>query len=586
MSDFEQVFSLLNEMISKVDNQQVLDISLLGEGGFGSVYKIEAMGVSKESRNSDDKNSIETIDTEIVSWAEKEMRLFNDNIVSQNIREANFYKKFSNDGMLFSYGNCFVTKNIKTYSVILNMPLMNGTMKEYVKKHSITDRIQNFKKVFLPICEALLYMHSNNIYHIDIKPLNILMNFETLETKLADFSGVKFEINDTTEHTSTISYRPPELFPQYENYKKLSNYKKFNSHNDIWSLGLTMLYYLTGENRSDSFEDPDSISTFVNRKKPYPVRKILAEHTIDYEENKEISKIIESMLVRNHTRRIRIRELYKKLGGDLKVFYSKFKKVYNEESFENIIDSEDRNVSIKKQYEYCLEEHEIVRHSFALGVSICDRYCFKSGEKYSSDLLGVCIYIATFFLTDKYINLKKRMFLGKFKLKSKIVMILQVLEFDIYRPTLYSYIQKRVKIGSIGKEVLYRMMRDVEYFKKDFKQLYHIYKHEVKKQRNKNNDKNINYWSFSKLVGSIANKQNKIITFTASKLNNQKVKQYIDYIVYNKILYKFAEIGRTKFPLAVIEKLESIKNKNINNYFKVWADRILKIILSQIGKYL
>ena len=46
---------------------------------------------------------------------------------------------------------------------------------------------KQIKKIFYQIVEATNYMHSNQIFHRDLKTSNILINNSNLQTKIADF---------------------------------------------------------------------------------------------------------------------------------------------------------------------------------------------------------------------------------------------------------------------------------------------------------------------------------------------------------------------------------------------------------------
>lgn len=44
----------------------------------------------------------------------------------------------------------------------------------------------DLRNIFKQICQAVKYMHDNNLVHRDIKPENVLLD-ETLTPKLSDF---------------------------------------------------------------------------------------------------------------------------------------------------------------------------------------------------------------------------------------------------------------------------------------------------------------------------------------------------------------------------------------------------------------
>lgn len=127
------------------------------------------------------------------------------------------------------------------------MPFMpNGTADKYVDDWNDYE-VERFLK---SISSALEHIHTlqHPVVHQDIKPKNILVN-EDGEFMLADF-GISKEFKDTLRKSvggksedggMTIAFAPPEKFA------KDLNARKPRPSNDIWSLGATIFYLITGE---------------------------------------------------------------------------------------------------------------------------------------------------------------------------------------------------------------------------------------------------------------------------------------------------------------------------------------------------
>ncbi|KAL6864711.1 hypothetical protein ACP4OV_015862 [Aristida adscensionis] len=95
-------------------------------------------------------------------------------------------------------------------------------------------------KIIKGICLGLEYLHQRRIFHLDLKPANILLDQDMLP-KIADFglsrifSGTR-QSHTTNKFIGTIGYLPPE----YIEKGKIS--EKF----DVFSLGVIIIKLLTG----------------------------------------------------------------------------------------------------------------------------------------------------------------------------------------------------------------------------------------------------------------------------------------------------------------------------------------------------
>lgn len=113
---------------------------------------------------------------------------------------------------------------------------------EYCPNGTIRQKINLSYGVFIyyakQILEALLYCHSNQIAHRDIKPDNIFID-EYNHIKLADFGFAK-QFGDETkssEKCGSLNFLAPEIIQFQENCP-------FKA--DIWALGITFFFMLTG----------------------------------------------------------------------------------------------------------------------------------------------------------------------------------------------------------------------------------------------------------------------------------------------------------------------------------------------------
>lgn len=125
-----------------------------------------------------------------------------------------------------------------------------GTMKKFLDTH--IGYSENFSekevKFFMTqIRDAMRYLVDRNIYHRDIKPQNIFLQYKTkishaeyhdIQLKIGDFGFAKEVDSDNMMDTlcGTPMYMAPELI--YE--------KKYRVNSDIWSIGIIFFQLLYG----------------------------------------------------------------------------------------------------------------------------------------------------------------------------------------------------------------------------------------------------------------------------------------------------------------------------------------------------
>lgn len=140
-------------------------------------------------------------------------------------------------------------------TVYFSMEYLQGrTLKEYVQKQGLLTAPQ---ALFLAynVTNALMAAHSTSVLHRDISPDNIML-CSNGDVKLIDFGAARQVLMERSQSLSVI-LKPG--FAPLEQYQKKGRQGPWT---DIYSLGATMYYALTGEIPDDPMTRLEDDSTF------------------------------------------------------------------------------------------------------------------------------------------------------------------------------------------------------------------------------------------------------------------------------------------------------------------------------------
>ncbi|XP_076896364.1 mitogen-activated protein kinase kinase kinase 18-like [Bidens hawaiensis] len=145
---------------------------------------------------------------------------------------------------IVSYKGCDITKEKKKIMYNLFMQYMpGGTIVDAINGQLNEAQISHYTR---QIIQGLVYIHSNNIVHCDIKGANILVNENGV--KLADFGCAKW-VNEHVPVRGTPMFMAPEVARGEE--------QGFPA--DIWALGCTVIEMVTGCSPWLNMTDPVSV---------------------------------------------------------------------------------------------------------------------------------------------------------------------------------------------------------------------------------------------------------------------------------------------------------------------------------------
>ena len=120
----------------------------------------------------------------------------------------------------------------------------------YLKEKGGKISFEEAKNILVPIMEALAVVHSKGIVHRDVTPDNIYMTNEGI-VKLLDFGAARYSLGDKSRSLDVILKHG---FAPKEQYTRRGKQGPFT---DIYSLGATFYFALTGKRPPDSVERLD-----------------------------------------------------------------------------------------------------------------------------------------------------------------------------------------------------------------------------------------------------------------------------------------------------------------------------------------
>lgn len=212
----------------------------LGRGSFGEVYKAYEI-----NDNTKKEYAAKTIPSELLN---------NKNILQNFSNEILIGGQFTNKNLV-SLKGLENDENDNTYMILeyCNGGDLFSFTQKFQQKYNRNLDENEIQKILKDILYGLSCLHRNKIIHSDLKPTNILLNYENEKEKenlnifkctfkISDFGLSKYS-NYSNKSKSydlggTIQYLPPEfiLKEKVEDYFQNSNL--INDKIDIWALGI------------------------------------------------------------------------------------------------------------------------------------------------------------------------------------------------------------------------------------------------------------------------------------------------------------------------------------------------------------
>lgn len=144
-------------------------------------------------------------------------------------------------------------------SVYLVQELLHTDLHQLVQQHQLTK--EHIRLFSYQLLRGLKYIHSANVVHRDLKPMNLLINVEDLVLKIGDFGLARVIDSEychkgfLTDNVGTCWYRSPELILSPREYTKSI---------DMWSVGCILAEMLIGKPMFPGAHEMDQIGLILD----------------------------------------------------------------------------------------------------------------------------------------------------------------------------------------------------------------------------------------------------------------------------------------------------------------------------------
>lgn len=216
---------------------------LLGEGSFGSVYRIKREDFGEVQYAALKVIGVPQTEQQVrqcfaEGLGEEEVWQYFENMVEEVYQEVTLMAQLKGKSNIVSYEDHEIRRRTEGigYDIFIRMELLTS-LEEYVSQKSMTR--EEVIKMGKDLCQALCVCGRHNIIHRDIKPANIFISRDG-DFKLGDF-GIARRMQECPKDLSikgSYTYMAPEVYLGSTYDKRV----------DIYSLGIVLYTYLNHKN--------------------------------------------------------------------------------------------------------------------------------------------------------------------------------------------------------------------------------------------------------------------------------------------------------------------------------------------------
>lgn len=242
--------------------------SLLGKGGFASVYQAKCLKTNTEV-------AIKIIDNKLMQAT---------GTVNRVKQEVSIHSRLKHPSILELY-EYFEDAN---YDYLVLELCHNGELQKYIKKKPILEN--EVSNIMGQVVEGIRYLHSYNILHRDLSLSNLLLTRD-MKVKIANF-GLAPQLSKPDEKLLTMCWTPNFISPE------VASRGSHGLEVDVWGLGCLLYTLLVG---SPPFDTPGVKSTLT--------KVVMSNYVLPSYLSPEAKDLINALLQKNPKDRIKLGQI-------------------------------------------------------------------------------------------------------------------------------------------------------------------------------------------------------------------------------------------------------------------------------------
>lgn len=222
----------------KIPNHQTnttVAMNLIGSGSYANVYKYKD---DFYNRSFAVKRAKKNLNTKEIERFKREFEVMNQ-LTSPYIVEVYRYDENENE---------FI------------MEYMDETLQNYINRKNSELNSDSRKQIVLQILNAFDYLHTNDTFHRDISPNNVLIKGigKTIIVKISDFGLAKILDSTLTSPNTELKgcFNDPAL--------RTEGFNAYNIQHEIYAITLLIFFVMTGKTNTEKIKDA-KMKSFVEK---------------------------------------------------------------------------------------------------------------------------------------------------------------------------------------------------------------------------------------------------------------------------------------------------------------------------------